>query len=298
MDNIDGKHARNIKWCSPLGDWLDHALDIVSYLSIITSFSILSGVGIEKDWFFCIVCSMTYAIVIWEAHLCGELIIHPIEGCSEGMFLFACMHILFAIRGDPTTMFEKVVFVMPESKILSYVFLSGTRVTVLSLFITVEYFVSAMSLLSVAGVVGRLSKQEPILRVLSACLGLLIPITVVYTSSGLFNVVYPEAAKVHPGANILQLVSPVIYSIYNCNLCRLMGWRYSFIEVFTRPQPVLFALLPWLLALVLPSSTALFVSAACSTGSLLFWFFSITIALKRMLGIPLLRVGKKQEKEN
>ena len=298
MDNVDGKHARHIKWCSPLGDWLDHALDIVSYLSIISSLCILSGLGTTAAWFFSGITVLTYAIVIWEAQLCGELIIHPIEACSEGMFLIGCMHFVFTIIGDPTSVLQKVVFVMPKAEFLEPIAMSGLPITVKFIFITVEMIVCAMSLFSVVGVVARLCKQEPVLRVLSAVLGLVVPLIACFTSSVMFYFKYTEICEEHHAANVLQLVAPAIYSIYICNLCRLMGWRFTIVETFTRPMPVVFALLPWVLLLVLPPGTVLVVSAACSAGSLVLWFFSVSIALKNMLGIPLLRVGNKQEKQN
>ena len=30
-DNCDGKHARHINCCSPLGDFLDHSLDTITF---------------------------------------------------------------------------------------------------------------------------------------------------------------------------------------------------------------------------------------------------------------------------
>jgi len=296
MDNVDGKHARHIKWCSPLGDWLDHALDIVSYLSITSSFSVLTGL-VDSVWIFSAVCALTYTIVIWEAHLCGELIIHPVEGCSEGMFMFGVMHIMCAIFGDPTPWFQKVLFVLPQSDLLAKVGASGLPFTVILLFITLEYVISGMSLLSVIGVVLRLVKKEPVPRVLSALLGVMVPTIIIFGSSALFNAMYPEAVKIHPAASVLQLAAPAIFSIYICNLCRLMGWRFSFIETFTRPEAILFALLPWGLILIpgLTPEKVLLISASCSTGCLFIWFFCVTFALKNMLEIPLLHVGKKKE---
>jgi len=302
MDNVDGKHARHIKWCSPLGDWLDHAMDIVSYLSIITSLSVLSGLGTTNAWIFSCITVSTYAIVIWEAQLCGELIIHPVEACSEGMFLIGCMHLFFTAI-DPLALFNKVLFVMPKAEFLEVIHMSGLPITVLIVFITVEILVAFYSFITAGGVAVQLTKKEPVLRVISAVLGVLVPAFTSFACSSLFFWYYPEACHKHPGANILQFVAPSIYSIYICNLCRLLGWRFSVIESFTRPMPVAFAILPWILRLVLPmnvvsSETILIISASCSAGSLVLWFFSVTIALKKMLGIPLLHVGKKPEKEN
>jgi len=301
MDNVDGKHARHINWCSPLGDWLDHALDIVSYLSIVTSMCVLSGIGTTQAWGFSGLTIFTYAIVIWEAQLCGELIIHSVEACSEGMFLIGCMHLVFTVYGDPSSIFQKVVFVIPKAEFLEPLHMSGLPVTVFLIFVSAEIVVAAASLLSVASVVVRLSKQEPFLRVFSAVLGALVPQFSAIISSAVFFWQYPDVCNAHPGANILQLVAPSIYSIYLCNLCRLLGWRLSFVELFTRPMPLIFTLLPWVLRLAVPIisiENVLTISAACSAGSLLLWFFSVSVALKRKLGIPLLRVGKRQDKQN
>ena len=301
MDNVDGKHARHIHWCSPLGDWLDHALDIASYVSIVTSFCLLSGLGTTAAWIFDGITVFTYTLVIWEAQLCGELIIHKVESCSEGMFLFACMHIVYCILGDPSPVFQKVLFVLPDTERLAALGLNGQPVTVFIAFASIEILVAAGSLFTVLGVVIRLSKKEPLLRVLSAVLGALVPAAVSFGSSALFFVRHPEAAAAHPAANILQLACPSIFAIYICNLCRLLGWRFSLVETFTRPQPVLFALLPWVLRLAFPHvapGTVLVVSAACSCVSLVFWFFAVTIALKNMLGMPLLHVRRPAVKSN
>ena len=299
MDNVDGKHARHIKWCSPLGDWLDHALDIVSYVSIITSLCVLSGIGTTSAYFFSGLTVLTYAIVIWEAQLCGELIIHSVEACSEGMFMIGCMHLVFAVFGDPTSIFQKVVFTLPETDYLAAIGMSGRDITVFIIFATVEILVAAASFLSVADVCIRLAKQEPVMRVLSALFGVLVPAFTSFISSALFFKYNTEACLKYPGANILQLVAPVIYSIYICNLCRLLGWRFSVIETFTRPMPLFFSLLPWILRLLpISAEQVLVISAYCSAGSLLLWFFSVTVALKKMLGIPLFSVGKREDKQN
>jgi len=300
MDNIDGKHARRIRCCSPLGDWLDHALDIVSYVSIATSFAALSNVGAHHCWDFSIVALLSYSLAIWEAQLCNHLILHPVEGCSEGMFLLGTMHLVYAlIKGSPK-MFQKVVFTMPEAQFLSYLSLSGRPITVFFLFMAFEYTICGVSFFAVVDVVKRLSKREPMSRIISSILGFIVPQFLTVLSSAMFNSFYPEASELHPGANVLQLASPSIFAIYICNICRLMGWRFTIVETFTRPFTLIFAALPWILRLALPMispATVLLISASCSTATLVFWFFSITIGIKNLLGIPLLRVFKQREQK-
>jgi len=300
MDNIDGKHARRIRCCSPLGDWLDHALDIVSYVSIATSFAALSNVGSQYCWDFSIVALLSYSLAIWEAQLINELIIHPVEGCSEGMFLLGTMHLVYALFKGSSAMFQKVAFVMPESQFLSYLSLSGRPITVFFLFMAFEYTICGVSFFAVADVVKRLSKREPMSRIFSSILGFIVPQFITVLSSAMFNHFYPEARELHPAANVLQLAAPSIFSIYVCNICRLMGWRFTIVETFTRPYTLIFAALPWILRLVLPMvspATVLLISATCSAGTLLFWFFSITFGIKNLIGIPLLRVFKQREEK-
>ena len=197
-------------------------------------------------------------------------------------------------------MFQKVVFVMPEVKFLSCLSLSGRPITVFSLFIAFEYTICGLSFFAVVDVVKRLSKREPMSRIFSSILGFVVPQFITVLSSAMFNSFYPEASEIHPGANVLQLAAPSIFAIYICNICRLMGWRFTIVETFTRPFTLIFVALPWVLRLVLPSippATVLLISASCSAGTLLFWFFSITIGIKNLLGIPLLRVFKQREQK-
>jgi len=301
MDNIDGKHARHINCCSPLGDWLDHALDIVSYVCIATSFAALSDVGVNYCWDFSIVALLSYSLAIWEAQLCNKLILHPVEGCSEGMFLLGTMHLVYAIFKGSYVMFKKVAFVMPEAEFLEHFSLSGRPVTVFMLFMAFEYTICATSFFAVIDVVKTLSKREPMGRIISSILGFTVPQFLTVFSSVMFNHFYPEASQLHPAANVVQLAAPSIFSIYICNVCRVLGWRFTIVETFTRPLTLIFAALPWVLRVALPMvspATVLLISASCSGGTLLFWFFSVTFGFKNLLGIPLLRVFKPREKQN
>jgi len=298
MDNIDGKHARRIRCCSPLGDWLDHALDIVSYVSIATSFAALSQ---ERNhaWDFSIVALLSYSLAIWEAQLIKEMILHPVEGCSEGMFLLGTTHLIYAIIPGSYKMFHKVAFTLPVSDNLPSA-LSGCQVTVFMLFMAFEYIICGTAFFAIIDVIKRLSKREPMSRIVSSIFGFIVPQVLSIVSSLMFNIMYPEARELHPAANVLQLAAPSIFSIYICNICRLLGWRYTIVETFTRPFTLIFTALPWILRLALPMidpPTVLFVSAACSTGTLVFWFFSITIGIKNLIGIPLLRTFKQHEEK-
>jgi len=79
-----------------------------------------------------------------------------------------------------------------------------------------------------------------------------------------------------------------------------MGWRFTIVEFFTRPFTLIFALLPWVLRLALPMippAKVLLISASCSAGTLFFWFLSVTIGIKNLLGIPLLRTFKQREQK-
>ena len=137
-------------------------------------------------------------------------------------------------------------------------------------------------------------------RIFSSILGFIVPQFVTILSSVMFNSLYPEASQLHPAANVLQLAAPSIFSIYICNICRLMGWRFTIVEFFTRPFTLIFTALPWVLRLALPMispATVLLISASCSAGTLVFWFFSITFGIKNLLGIPLLRVFKQREEK-
>lgn len=107
MLTLVGKHARHINCCSPVGDWLDHSLDIISYLLILSN--LCAAVQLVclnaqtlfhpiqaltwKVWLILSTTALTYELVMWECYFSGTLVINEVDastGMSVGIVIVNC----------------------------------------------------------------------------------------------------------------------------------------------------------------------------------------------------------------
>ncbi|KAL9643720.1 hypothetical protein ABK040_016166 [Willaertia magna] len=107
MDAIDGKHARNTKNSSPLGELVDHGLDaLVGYFQIIV---LMSGLNLNNSFYSLIVIIIYYItsfIMIWNAYVTDLLVFGKYDSPTEVILLAIGILFISSIFGQEIWSFK------------------------------------------------------------------------------------------------------------------------------------------------------------------------------------------------
>lgn len=100
LDAIDGKQARRTRTSSPLGSWLDHALDILTMLFVFVGVCASLGMGINGV--FCLVLATLLLngwFLHWEVHHTRLLYLANGTSIAEAQLLCMGIHLVSALLG-------------------------------------------------------------------------------------------------------------------------------------------------------------------------------------------------------
>lgn len=279
-DNVDGKHARHIHLCSTLGDWLDHSLDVVSYFCITLTGIHYFSLGVTTVFVGVVTVLVTYEIVMWEAYLLDELVIHEVEACSEGMFAIASFHVI-ALFVDPSA---RPAFI-PDRFYFKMPFF-------MTVFGALNILASFVAL--IRSIKRRFSGNTGV-ALTSAFIH--IPVLLPIVSAYVFWHAYPEAVFRCHWSWTVYICACGMFWIYFINAARLLGWRITMMDVLRRPYHFVFTALPWVLVCFVSPESAITASGAVCGIAVLYMWVAITNSFRSSLGVSLWNVPSKK-KEN
>lgn len=100
MDAIDGKHARNTKSSSALGELFDHGLDALN--TMLQSIIVLSTLQTGPTYVTCILAILIYVtsyLVIWEDYVTDELRFGLLNSPTEAILLAVAVLVVTGVMG-------------------------------------------------------------------------------------------------------------------------------------------------------------------------------------------------------
>ena len=279
-DNVDGKHARHIHLCSTLGDWLDHSLDVVSYFCIILTGIHYFSLGIGTVFMGVTTVLVTYELVMWEAYVLDEFIIHEFEACSEGMVAIAGFHTL-ALFIDPSKrpsfVPDKFYFKMP---FLMTVF-GGINILA--------------ALIALVKSINRRFKGNS--KVVITTIFIHIPVVLPSISAYALWHFFPDVVYAHHWSWTIYLCSSGMFWIYLVNVARLLGWSITLMDIVKRPFHFVMTGLPWVLMKFVGVEKAIVYSAVACFAAILYIWIVITHSFRKSLNVSLWNVPKDINKE-
>jgi len=280
-DNCDGKHARNINCCSPLGDFLDHSLDTITFTLIIHN--LCAAFNMSSGWYTYFIiagCIMTHVFVMWEAYYTGEIILNYIEACTEGIFTVALIHISFAIFGNSVA---HAYLIRPGK--LSVLPNGLDFQSFLPLFAYSAYFTSLLSVKRVLSVSYKKEGLSPLLP--------LVPFFFMNGLNALFGYIYSDVAFKHFHRWIFALCSHQMWWVHNLIVAKLTGRRLNFKNCFN--VALFLPILLWIVTLTTSATFAIKTVPIFSVIIFISWWCLCVYNYTKKLGKPLLTVPKNKE---
>jgi ethanolaminephosphotransferase len=111
FDNMDGRQARRLRLSSPIGDWFDHSLDILSLYLLLSQVSTSFFRGISNypalNVFAQLAPAVLHYFVFWDRRWTKELFLGPFA-MTEGQVVISSLLVLGQILGKETI--TQVVF--------------------------------------------------------------------------------------------------------------------------------------------------------------------------------------------
>jgi len=282
MDNCDGKHARNIKCCSPVGDWLDHSLDIVTYLVVLSDLCIMANLSTGwMLWLILVSTSFTYELVMWECYFSGILILNKFDASTEGVFCVALAHISFVIF--PGWLDHPVPY-------------TSTPLVIRDVMIPIVFIVTLTALASIKRVAASLRSSGQLFVGMLHLVIFIMPAM----CGACFKMLHPEVAESHFFCFAMHTLLTGVYWIYTTIIHRLLGWPLKDSNsVLNQAVPLLiWSFLPLVLGAVLPSHMLGHAMAGICAVTVVFgfiWWWSVGLGMCKALGLPLFTVPPKKE---
>lgn len=100
LDALDGKQARRTRTSSPLGSWLDHALDILTILFVFIGAAASMGLGVNAVFCFMLATVLLNNYLLhWEVHHTRLLYLGNGTSIAEAQVLCMAIHLISAVFG-------------------------------------------------------------------------------------------------------------------------------------------------------------------------------------------------------
>lgn len=102
LDGIDGKQARRTKNGSPLGEMLDHGVDVLWTVFGATSLAAAAQVGTGMTLFAIVFLGLMlpFFVVTWESYHTHRMVLGYINGPTEGLLLVTGIFAYLAVTGE------------------------------------------------------------------------------------------------------------------------------------------------------------------------------------------------------
>lgn len=277
-DNVDGKHARHIHLCSTLGDWLDHSLDIVSYFCIILTGIHYFSLGIGTVFMGVSVVLITYELVMWEAYVLDEMIIHEFEACSEGMVAISCFHLLSLVIDPsqrPSFVPDKFYFKMP-------------------FLVTIFGIINVLAaLIALVKSINRRFNGDR--KIVITSIFIHIPVVLPVLSALVWWFMFPDVVYDCHWSWTIYMCTAGMYWIYLVNVARLLGWSITLVDIVKRPFHLVLTALPWVLAPFMGPAMAIKVAGVVGTVAITYVWIVVTHSFKKSLDVSLWNVPKDKD---
>ncbi|HEY0962512.1 MAG TPA: CDP-alcohol phosphatidyltransferase family protein [Pseudomonadales bacterium] len=102
LDALDGKQARRTRTSSPLGSWLDHALDILTIQFVFIGAAASMGMGVNAVFCFLLATVLLNNYLLhWEVHHTRLLYLGNGTSIAEAQVLCMAIHLATAVLGTP-----------------------------------------------------------------------------------------------------------------------------------------------------------------------------------------------------
>ncbi|KAH3745206.1 ethanolaminephosphotransferase [Pelomyxa schiedti] len=284
MDNVDGKHARSINCCSPVGDWLDHSLDPLTYFILLSNICIMAHVTTGwMIWFILVSTSLTYELVMWECYFTGKMVLNEFDASTEGIFCLSIAHIVFVLLPN---LLDVIVHIP----------LLDTSLTLRDIMFGV---VIVITLTALASLKRSLSDLKKIGHHIAGILHLCVFLFPAFCGM-LFRFWLPEVCASHFYITTLHTLLTGIFWIYTTIIHRLVGWPLKDVHSTLIAAIPLFvwSLLPLALSAVLPANQmgkAMNIIGGITISVGICWWITVGKGMCMSLGLPLLTIPKKKQ---
>mmetsp|Transcript_22031 Transcript_22031/g.30301 ORF Transcript_22031/g.30301 Transcript_22031/m.30301 type:complete len:381 (-) Transcript_22031:101-1243(-) len=136
LDNLDGRQARRLGLSSPIGDWFDHSLDILSMYVLISQVATVAYIGHSNYPILAVFGQMSPAVThyftFWDRSVTRELYLGPVS-ITEGQYVI-CAVLLGGLLGHEfweQILFSDVRYCDLLAVAAAFVFTVSTPVTII-----------------------------------------------------------------------------------------------------------------------------------------------------------------------
>lgn len=283
LDALDGKQARKTKSSSALGNWCDHACDVVAVQMAMTGAAGALGLGTGGALLFLLASVATNNYVIhWETQHTNTLYMGNGTSIYEAQLMMMAVHAVSLVFGvEPWS--RALADVLPAASALPW---SGEAVRL-------WFVVVGVGAIGGVGVVGSVVRVARAGKGRAALLELVLPALLCASSAIVVLRVSGGDAVKAPFVFATALIG--LHLIARQILSQLVGTRIKLLQVSLVPLVA-----TALLLLAVPESRSSRVAAALGWGNLAFalsvcasTYLGATFAIARALGLPILTLPKR-----